>query len=303
MKVVILFALLFSNIFAKNLNYNLEPIKITENSYYFYGKEEYFNTNNGANISNSAFIITSKSVIVIDTGSSYLYGKAMIDEIKKITNKPIKFIFNTHHHPDHFLGNNAFKDVDIYATEFTAKDIKDNGEFYIENLSNLSLDWINGTKTKAPNKTLTSKILTLDNYKIEVLFLQGHTEDDIALYDPQTKILYASDLVFFNRAAATPHSDIPKWINALNSLRKINYNYILPGHGKLSKTKEPIDQTISYLNYLDNLYTKSAKEGLSIFEILNLPKPVEFKDINMLEEEFERSTINLYPKYEKKAFK
>jgi quinoprotein relay system zinc metallohydrolase 1 len=295
--ILILFCLTFS--FSADFDYKLKPIKLSKNSYYFYGKEEYFSQENGGDIANASFIITKNSVILIDTGSSKLYGEQVKRQIEKITNKPIKYILNTHHHPDHFLGNSAFTSSDIFATEFTKNEIENNGDLYILNLVNLVHDAMNGTKIKAPNEILTSKTLDFDGYKLKVLYLDGHTQSDIAVYDENTKILYASDLVFNKRTPTTPHANIQNWIKSLNELEKIDYSILVPGHGLASNTKEPIKETILYLEYLQNILSSSAKQGLDIFEILSKPIPAEFKNFTMFKEEFERTVINLYPSYEK----
>lgn len=299
MKYLILVLFYFTLSFSADFDYKLKPIKLSENSYYFYGKEEYFSKENGGDISNASFIITKNSVILIDTGSSRLYGEQVKKQIEKITNKPIKFILNTHHHPDHFLGNSAFASSDIFATEYTKNEIETNGDLYILNLVNLVHDAMNGTKIKAPNEILTTKTLDFDGYKLKVLYLDGHTQSDIAVYDENTKILYASDLVFNKRTPTTPHANIQNWIKSLNELEKIDYSILVPGHGLASNTKEPIKETILYLKYIQNVLSNSAKEGLDIFEILNKPIPTEFKDFTMFKEEFERTVINLYPSYEK----
>ena len=148
--------------FLFSFDYKLKPIKLNNNSYYFYGKEEYFSKENGGNISNCAFIITKNSVILIDTGSSYEYGLQVKKQIAKITKKPIKYIINTHHHPDHFLGNNAFSKSDIFATNFTKEEIEQNGDLYIINLNNLVQSAMQNTKVKAPNIELRSHELDFD---------------------------------------------------------------------------------------------------------------------------------------------
>lgn len=285
--------------FSDDFDYKLKPIKLSENSYYFYGKEEYFSKENGGDIANTSFIIARNSVILIDTGSSRLYGEQVKEQIKKITNKPIKYILNTHHHPDHFLGNIAFSNSDIFASEFTKNEIELNGDLYILNLVNLVHEAMNNTKIKVPNQILTTKTLDFDGYKLKVLYLNGHTQSDIAIYDENTKILYASDLVFNKRTPTTPHANMKNWIKSLDELVKIDYSIIVPGHGLVSKTKEPIKETILYLEYLQNILNSSSKEGLDIYEILNKPIPKEFKDFTMFDEEFERSVINLYPSYER----
>lgn len=300
MKKLTLFLIFFTFLFGKEFDYKLLPIKIAKNSYYFYGKEEYFSSKNGGNIANCAFIITKNSVILIDTGSSYQYGKQVKKAIFKITNKPVKYIINTHHHPDHFLGNNAFEKSDILASKYTKDEISKNGEFYIMNLNNLVKEAMQGTKTKSPNIELKTKTLNFDNYGLEILYFDGHTKSDVAIYDKKTKVLYTSDLIFNQRALATPHANLPKWIASLEELKKIDFKVLVPGHGKMTKSKKVIDENIAYLKFLDNTFSKSAKEGLDIFEILELPIPKEFKNYSMFKEEFERSVINLYPKYEKR---
>jgi quinoprotein relay system zinc metallohydrolase 1 len=299
MKSLIFFFCLISYGFSNDFDYKLKPIKLAENSYYFYGKEEYFSKENGGDIANSSFIITNNCVILIDTGSSKLYGEQVKKQIEKITDKPIKYILNTHHHPDHFLGNSAFSNSDIYASEFTKNEIETNGDLYIVNLVNIIHEAMNKTKVKAPNQILTTKNLNFDGYKLKVLYFDGHTQSDIAIYDENTKILYASDLVFYKRTLATPHANLNKWIKSLKELEKINYSILVPGHGISSTTKDPVKENIAYLEFLQNTLKNSAKEGLDIYEILNKPIPKEFESFTMFKEEFERSVINLYPSYEK----
>lgn len=299
MKYFILIICYLTLSFCDDFDYKLKPIKLSENSYYFYGKEEYFSKENGGDIANASFIITKNSVILIDTGSSRLYGEQVKKQIEKITSKPIKYIINTHHHPDHFLGNSAFSTSDIYADKFTKNEIEQNGDLYILNLVNLVAEAMKETKIKAPNQLLTTKTLDFDGYKLKVLYLDGHTQSDIAIYDENTKILYASDLVFNKRTPTTPHANMQNWIKSLEELEKIDYSILVSGHGLASKTKEPIKQTIDYLKYLQNTLKNSAKEGLDIYEILNKPTPKEFEEFTMFKEEFERTIINLYPKYER----
>ena len=299
MKTLLLITLTISILFAQSFDYKLKPIKLSENSYYFYGKEEYFSKQNGGNIVNCSFIITQNSVIVIDTGSSLLYAKQMKKQIEQITNKPIKYIINTHHHPDHFLGNDAFFQSDIFASLFTKTEIEQNGDLYITNLVNLIQESMKDTKIKVPNQILSTQVLDLDGYKLKILYFDGHTKSDVAIYDENTKILYASDLVFNKRTPSTPHANIENWLNALDELEKIPYTTIVSGHGVATNSKKPIIETRNYLKFVEKTLASSAKEGLDIYEILNKPIPNEFKDFTMFKEEFERTIINMYPSYEK----
>lgn len=297
MKKIVFLILSFNFLFA--FDFNLKPIKLNENSYYFLGEREYFSKNNGGDISNSAFIVTKNSVILIDTGSTVEYGKQVKKTIEKITNKPIKYVINTHQHPDHFMGNAAFKDAQIYATEYTSKTIKEHGELYVNNMVNLLGEVAYTTRAKAPNQIINKKSLVLDGYELEVIFLHGHTHDDMVLFDKKTKTLYTSDLIFNQRALATPHANIQEWIKSLKKLREIDFNILVPGHGKHSFSKSVIDENIKYLTYIHNTLKNAVEEGLDSFEILSQEHPKRISSYAMFEEEFERTIINLYPKYER----
>lgn len=292
--LVVLF--ITTNLFS--FDYDLKPIKLSENSYYLYGKEEYFSPQNGGNIVNTAFIITKNSVILIDTGSTYQYAQQLKKAIAKITNKPIKYVFNTHHHPDHFLGNMAFKNQKIYATNYTIDEIKSHGELYVTNIANLVGKAAYETRSFTPNKELHEKELDFDGYKLKLIYLDGHTQDDVVIYDENTKIIYTADLIFNHRALATPHANIPKWISSLENLKKVDFNILVPGHGKVTD-KKVLDENIGYLTFLDTTLKNAVDEGLDTFEILTLDVPKEFSDYSMFKEEYERSIINLYPKYER----
>jgi uncharacterized sulfatase len=299
MKSLLFLICTLTYVLSNDFDYKLKPIKLSDNSYYFYGKEEYFSKENGGDIANSSFIITKDSVILIDTGSSQQYGEQIKKQIESITKKPIKYILNTHHHPDHFLGNSAFSSSDIYSSEFTKNEIETNGDLYIVNLVNIIHEAMDKTKIKAPNQVLTNKTLDFDGYKLKIYYLDGHTSSDIVIYDENTKILYTSDLVFYKRTPSTPHANMKNWIKSLKELEKIDYSILVPGHGISSNNKEPILENIAYLEFLDNALKTAAIEGLDIFEILNKPIPKEFESFTMFKEEFERSVINLYSSYEK----
>jgi len=297
MKSFILTILLVQVLFS----FDLKPIKLSNNTYYIEGKKEYFSKENKGDIANSAFIITKNYVILIDTGSSEAYGQSLKKAVAKITSNPIKYVINTHHHPDHFLGNSAFKNSDIYSSTFTKNDIEKNGDLYISNMVGLLGKISYSTKIKAPNKILNKEKFVLDGYELDILFLQGHTQSDIVIFDKSTKILFAADLIFNKRTLSTPHANIEEWINSLEKLKKINYSILVPGHGASFTDKKPIKENIAYLEYLENTLKNSANEGLDVYEVLNKPIPQEFKDFAMFKEEFQRSVINSYSEYEENA--
>ena len=302
MKIFFIICAICLNLFSSDhsFDFNLKPINIAKNSYYFYGKEQYFSEKNAGDIANAAFIITKNSVILIDTGTTVAYANAVKEQIAKKTKNPIRYVINTHHHPDHFLGNKAFEKSTIFATEYTKNDIKNHGEKYVSNMIALIGKPAYSTRALTPNKILDSKKLILDDYSLDILYFDGHTKSDIAILDKNTKTLYTSDLIFNQRALATPHANLKKWISTLEKLKDLDFDVLVPGHGKVAYSKNVINENIRYLKFLDERLILGIEEGLDTFEILEQEVPEDIKNYSMFEEEFERSIINLYPKYEVK---
>jgi glyoxylase-like metal-dependent hydrolase (beta-lactamase superfamily II) len=110
-------------------------------------------------------------------------------------------------------------------------------------------------------------------------------------------------LIFNHRALATPHADLEKWILSLKNLQKFDFDVCVPGHGVAFKDKKPFAQNIKYLTFLKNRLAYGRKNGLDIFEILALDVPKDIKSFSIFKEEYERSIINLYNRYEKELKK
>ena len=118
------------------------------------GSTQDFSFANGGNIVNTAFVVTADGVLVIDTGPSRLYGEQMRAAIAAITDKPIVTVLNTHHHPDHFLGNQAFARERIRALPQTTALIKEEGGAFNENMYRLAGDAMAGTEVTPPGGTI-----------------------------------------------------------------------------------------------------------------------------------------------------
>lgn len=117
---VLLFGLLrVAPVAAEEFDYGLVPRKVAEDTWVLIGKTEDFNRSNGGNIVNTAFIVTTAGVVVIDSGPSRRYAQQMRSAIARVTEKPVIRVFNTHHHPDHFLGNQAFAGIPTTALAAT----------------------------------------------------------------------------------------------------------------------------------------------------------------------------------------
>jgi quinoprotein relay system zinc metallohydrolase 1 len=281
---------------GQELSYGLAPVRIAPDTYVLEGVREYFTRENGGNIVNTAFIVTDAGVVVIDDGPSKRYGEEMRAAIATITEQPVVRVIITHLHPDHFLGGQAFADVPIGATAATRAGIAAEGSMVTENLYRLSGDWMRGTEAMVPSDTLADgQVLEIDGHRLRLLEFAGHTDSDLVVLDETTGVLFASDLVFHDRAPTFPHADIPVWLDALDRLETLPFAVLVPGHGPVARDAGPIRQTRAYVRWLDETLREASAGGREITEVIRTPVPEAFSGMAMVREELTRSVLTLYP--------
>ncbi len=285
---------------AETLSYNLKPVKVAKDTYIFQGSKEHFSLENGGNIVNTGFIITNEGVVVIDTGPSARYGDEMHNAINEVTSLPINRVIVTHHHPDHFLGNQAFSGVPIWALPETIAAIRAEGDAMSENLYRLVGDWMLGTEVIVPENPVNRSGEKIGKHRLRYIALQGHDQADLAILDETTGVLFAGDQAFMDRAPTTPHADIGKWLESLDELEAIDFRLMIPGHGPVISDNEAIRQTRDYLNWLLKVLEDAADKGMEMTEVMNLALPEKFSHLAMLKAEYRRSVHHLWPEIVKR---
>ncbi|UCO95939.1 quinoprotein relay system zinc metallohydrolase 1 [Metapseudomonas lalkuanensis] len=280
-------------------DYHLSPRQIAEGTWLLEGSTENFDMANGGNIVNTGFIVTEAGVVVIDTGPSRAYGEAMRRAISAVTDKPVALVLLTHHHPDHVLGNQAFTDVPIAALPGTGKLLDEQGNAMAENMYRLVGDWMRGTEVVLPSETLEPGVREVGDHRLRLLGLHGHTGADLAVLDERTGVLFAGDLVFYQRALTTPNSPgLEAWLADIDTLEALPWKVLVPGHGPISQDKAPFEQMRDYLGWLDGLLKESAGKGEEMNEVIRSPIPLRFAAVKLSRYELIRTVSHLYPKYE-----
>jgi quinoprotein relay system zinc metallohydrolase 1 len=284
---------------ARLLEFDLSAVEIASNTWAVLGRTDYFDMSNGGNIVNVAFIEVPDGVVVVDTGPSKRYGDALRALIEKtIPGKPILRVYNTHHHPDHFLGNQSFDAGVIATSPQVIQNIALEGNGFTDNMYRLLGDWMRGTLPIAPTVALESDRETVGGRDFSLFYLSGHTSSDFVIRDDQTGVVFAGDLAFLYRAPTTPHADIASWRVSLDKLASIDKDLLLPGHGPSDSKGESLAQTRDYLDWLYGTISEAVGRGLTMNEAMILPIAPEFKGLGVVQTEFERSVVHLYPALE-----
>ena len=283
-----------------DLEYRLAPRQIAEGTWLLEGSTDNFAKANGGNVVNTAFIVTDSGVVVIDSGPSKRYGEALRQAIAAITDKPVLEVLLTHHHPDHVLGNQAFADVPIGALAGTAELLRQQGDAMAENMYRLVGDWMRGTEVVLPTQVVEPSVHEVGGHRLRLLGLGGHTGADLAIFDEKTGVLFAGDLMFYQRALTTPNSPgLDVWLNDLDTLQALPWKQLVPGHGPVASDAQPFVQMRDYLGWLDGLMRQGAARGDDMAEMIRSPIPARFAGISLTRYELIRSVSHLYAHYER----
>ena len=283
------------------LAYDLRPRPVTRGIWLVEGRTEYFNHDNGGAIVNTIFVETTDGVVVFDTGPSRRYGEALRKVIGETTAKPVQSVFVTHHHPDHWFGNQAFNDVPIHALAKARTLAAQHSDAYADNMYRLVGDWMRGTEPVPPTETILGGDLNIGGRSFHLHALSGHTEADLAVVDQATGTLIAGDLAFLDRAPTTPHADLEDWHRSLQALQALEPAAILCGHGPVDRTGASLDQTQAYLHWLEHTLRNAVERGLDMAEAMQIPLPPDFALLGAQPQEFQRSVSHLFPALEQAA--
>jgi len=285
---------------AADTDYRLQPEPVAPGTYLVAGVPENFSRSNGGNIANTAFVVTGAGVVVIDTGPSKRYGQQLRAAIARVTAEPVVAVYLTHHHPDHALGNQAFADVPILMVSANAFGLREQGNDFNSNMYRLVGDWMRGTEVVLPTQVLEPGVMHFGRHDLRLLVLTGHTGADLAILDQTTGVLFAGDLVFFQRALTTPNSPgLAAWLADIDTLQALPWTLVVPGHGPVANDAQPFAQMRDYLTWLDQLLRDGAAHGSDMAEMIRSPIPERFAAINLSRYELIRSVSHLYPRYER----
>jgi len=177
---------------------------------------------------NTTVLVTNDGVLLVDDKFLVDHDNIMA-ELKKITDKPVKYVINTHHHPDHTGGNPAMQkmDVKIIMSEQARQNM------------------IDGKLPGQPDIAMENRAtVTLGGKVAEIYYFgRAHTNGDIVVLFPQDRVLAAGDIFTFGDA--TPQlidysggGSAKEWTTTLDNAMKLDFDGVVPGHGNLAKKSD-----------------------------------------------------------------
>ena len=256
-----------------------EPKKVAEHTWVILGPLTGPSVANKGFMNNPAFVVTDKSVVVIDPGSSLYVGRALLKKIRKITDKPITHVFNTHIHGDHWLGNQAMLEenpkAEIYAhPQMIAEAKAGEAEAWISLLEKLTEGISKGTEAVIPANALEDgQKITIDNITVKMHFTaKAHTTTDAMFEILEDKVLITGDNAFRDRSPRLDDGSYVGNMTAMDNALKLDVSVVIPGHGPAGG-KEVLSDFREFLYIIYDSTKTLLEEDAEAFEM----KPIIVK--------------------------
>jgi len=187
--------------------------------------------------SNAGLIVDREYAVVVDSLTTIGLTQTFIDEIRKVTDKPIRYLINTHHHGDHVWGNHLFTGAQIICHRRCREQLLE-------------------TEITDPDM-LGMMFPEFDFHGVAA------TPPDITVYLPRENIVFAGDLLFLYSTPLGIQGAFAGWIDTLDAIGNLNAGTYVPGHGPVC-SKQGLMESRDYLLLIQKEARRRFDEGMSV---------------------------------------
>ena len=241
---------------------------------------------NGNAVGNSGFVLLGNSVLVFDTHFTPEEGQELLDEIKTVTSLPVRYVVNSHYHPDHTHGNQVFPNAHFIGNRGTRKDILQKDLPSLERTISVTTSQLEKMEEELPKLRgaartesvqqmenrreylgtlkalhIVPPLIVFDKYaairegrdeaQIITVGSGGHTSSDAIMFLPDQKVVFCGGLFFNTAIPNVQDANILRWIDALGKILELDAVTYVPGHGPPGKRRD----VTGFLGYFYDLRT------------------------------------------------
>jgi glyoxylase-like metal-dependent hydrolase (beta-lactamase superfamily II) len=237
---------------------------------------------------NSAVIIGDDHVLVMEAQATPVMAKALIERIRTVTDKPIKYLVLSHYHAVRVLGASAFEGAEIVSSVKTLEMIQERGEQDFKSETDRFPRLFRSVES-IPHLTFptitfdTEMTIDLGNRIVELKHLgAGHTRGDIVAWVPDCKALFSGDLLEYGATPYCGDAQLEDWPETLRNIKALGAVCAVPGRGNAlfneKEVNESIESTTHYVTMLLDTAKAAVAKGLDLTaaykEIHGLMKPI-----------------------------
>jgi glyoxylase-like metal-dependent hydrolase (beta-lactamase superfamily II) len=232
------------------------------------------NYDNSGHNNNYSFVITGDGVVVVNSGS-YLLAKALHEEIKSITEQPVRLVINENGQGHAMLGNGYWHDqnIPVLAHADAATEFEHSGYGSLASLKRYGKEKEADTRVQPPSETMTDKrVIEFGNKRIEVMWLgTSHSTGDLVVWLPDERLVISGDMAFHERLLPIfEDADTLGWLESWERFEGLDALYVIPGHGHPTNMDQVRRYTKDYLLFIRGEVGKLLDEGEDLEAAYNI---------------------------------
>lgn len=234
----------------------MTPIQVSEHSYYVRGLPR-IATENAGFVSNAAFVVTDEGIVVFDTLGTPALGYRLLEIIRGISDAPIKRVYISHYHADHFYGTEAFVDTGAEIVTSTGAMQYLGSDTAMQRLEERRVSlfpWIDDSSNLVfPDRYLeTEETYSLGGVDLRIVNVgSAHSEGDMIMFVEPDTVLFSGDIIFRDRIPFLGSANSGAWLELLDQMATADVAAIIPGHGTAAPNPaEMVSLTRDYLAYM-----------------------------------------------------
>ena len=280
-----------------------KPVEVIPNVFSAIGATAPPTYENSGHNNNLSFVITTDGVVVINSGASVRLASALHEEIKTITDQPVKLVINENGQGHAILGNLYWSQlgVDILAHEDAIHEIEENSHTILERMKSYNRDKAVGTEVVIPNKSFSEKVIfNLGGLEFHVLHLgPAHGPGDTQVWLPQLSLMIAGDMAFHERMLPIFENTCTKcWLETWDKkFAPLNATYVIPGHGHPTNMAQVTRFTRNYLLDLRAKVSEILDNGSDLAEAFYIDQE-RWRSLDTFEELAKRNAGRVFEEME-----
>ena len=261
---------------------------------------------NAGHNNNLSFIVSNDGVLVVNAGASYLLAKALHDEIKKVTDQPIRYVVLENGQGHAMLGSIYWRQlgVKIIAHDDAIAEIEKYGVDELEGMMGYNKDRGLDTTLVMPDISFSERsTIHLGDIPIELIYFgPAHSAGDISLYLPKQDVIIAGDMAFHQRMLPIfPETETLKWVETFDLFVATGARHVIPGHGEPTDMATVTRETKDYLIYLQDEARKLLDDDLGLDEAYQIDQSA-YRHLDTFEELAKKNAGRIFQELELDSF-
>ena len=243
-----------------------KPLEVVDNVWSAIGATAPGSYANSGHNNNLSFVIGETGVLVVNAGDNYLLARALHDEIRKLTDLPVKAVVLENGQGHAMLGMGYWQEqgVPVIAHVDAAAEIHEYGTEVLARMQLRNGEKARDTRLSMPDRTFdTELVIDLGGLEVKLMYLgPAHSPGDIVAWIPDKSLVISGDMAFHQRLLPIfEHTDTAAWIETWERFAALDADYVIPGHGDPTDMAEVTRYTRDYLVYLRQKIAEVIDEG------------------------------------------